>query len=253
MTLSFLFMMNITMSSRLIFLCSDDRLSRNHWIVMILIQLLGLTLFEPGISLWLLLVFICVLNAILFFFDVRLKQSDLFRFIFLILYAVLFSIFFSPRISLNFNTQFLDQIRDWMKYSSIFSVVPKFGIYKLSLILFGLLLVSNEVNLLIRSCFHTFGLISTKTSPRETKYLLKPVDTKELNAGRVIGILERIIMYSMILGGSAGSIGFVLAAKAFTRFRELDERAFAEYILVGTLLSTFFAVMVAYFVQVFLQ
>lgn len=33
-----------------------------------------------------------------------------------------------------------------------------------------------------------------------------------------------------------GSIAFILAAKAFTRFRELEDRDFAEYVLIGTLL-----------------
>jgi hypothetical protein len=40
-----------------------------------------------------------------------------------------------------------------------------------------------------------------------------------------------------ILRGQYGAIGFVLAAKAFTRFKALDDRPFAEYVLIGTLLS----------------
>ena len=37
---------------------------------------------------------------------------------------------------------------------------------------------------------------------------------------------------------------FVLTAKAFTRFRELDSRDFAEYVLIGTLMSVGLAALV---------
>ena len=40
-----------------------------------------------------------------------------------------------------------------------------------------------------------------------------------------------------MLSGNIGAIGFVLAAKGITRFRQLDDRDFAEYVLIGTLLS----------------
>jgi hypothetical protein len=52
-----------------------------------------------------------------------------------------------------------------------------------------------------------------------------------------IGLLERVLIYGFILQGQYGAIGFVTAAKAFTRFKALDDRSFAEYVLVGTLLS----------------
>jgi len=39
-------------------------------------------------------------------------------------------------------------------------------------------------------------------------------------------------------------MGLVLAAKALTRFRALDDRDFAEYVLIGTLASILFALLV---------
>lgn len=56
--------------------------------------------------------------------------------------------------------------------------------------------------------------------------------------GRVIGYLERSLILVLILTGNIGAIGFVLAAKGFTRFKQLDDRDSAEYVLIGTLLST---------------
>jgi len=252
MTLPFLTMMNITMLSRLIFLFGDGHLSKKRWGLMILWPYLALGLFEPGINLWLLLGFMSLLNTLTIVGESRFKHSEMFRFVILILFAILYSIFFSPMIHLDFNTKVLDQLTIWAGYSSIFNMIHHIGIEKTSIFLFGVLLASNEVNLLIRSCFRILGLIPSGKPLKGEKYLLKTVDAKELNAGRLIGILERIIMLILVTGGSVGSIGFVLAAKAFARFRELDERPFAEYVLVGTLLSTLSAVIIAFFIKAFL-
>lgn len=40
-------------------------------------------------------------------------------------------------------------------------------------------------------------------------------------------------------------VALLIAAKGFARFRQMDERAFAEYVLIGTLASTLLTVLVA--------
>lgn len=57
-------------------------------------------------------------------------------------------------------------------------------------------------------------------------------------AGRFIGMVERTLMYALVLGGGLSAVGFVLAAKSIARYKELEDRAFAEYYLIGTLAST---------------
>jgi hypothetical protein len=60
------------------------------------------------------------------------------------------------------------------------------------------------------------------------------------NAGKFIGILERIFIYIFIVAGHWEPIGFLLAAKSIFRFGDLKEardRKLTEYILIGTLLS----------------
>jgi hypothetical protein len=52
-----------------------------------------------------------------------------------------------------------------------------------------------------------------------------------------------------VLAGQYTAIGFIVAAKAFARFKELEQRAFAEYVLVGTLLSVLLAVVSALLVR----
>ncbi len=64
-----------------------------------------------------------------------------------------------------------------------------------------------------------------------------PLDQREYNTGRFIGILERLLVYVLVLDNQYEAIGLILAAKRFARFRELDQREFAEYVLIGTLLS----------------
>jgi hypothetical protein len=66
--------------------------------------------------------------------------------------------------------------------------------------------------------------------------------TSTSGAGRLIGILERWVLVTLILLGQWGGIGFVLAAKSVARFKELEaNRHFAEVYLVGTMTSVVIA------------
>lgn len=70
----------------------------------------------------------------------------------------------------------------------------------------------------------------------------KPVVTdqdKNVNAGRFIGTIERIIMLFFIGIEQYSAIGLVLTAKSIARYDKIaKEKDFAEYYLLGTLLST---------------
>jgi hypothetical protein len=60
------------------------------------------------------------------------------------------------------------------------------------------------------------------------------------NAGKYIGILERIFVFTFVVTSNWEGIGFLLAAKSVFRFGDLKEskdRKLTEYILIGTLLS----------------
>lgn len=60
------------------------------------------------------------------------------------------------------------------------------------------------------------------------------------DAGKWIGIIERILILTFIILNQFEAIGFLLAAKSVFRFGELKnsaEQKRAEYILIGTLLS----------------
>ncbi|HMJ96352.1 MAG TPA: hypothetical protein VK486_10895 [Thermoleophilaceae bacterium] len=69
------------------------------------------------------------------------------------------------------------------------------------------------------------------------------------NAGRYIGWLERALLYGLILIGSPDAAALVVAAKSIARFPSFAEEKFAEYYLIGTLLSLLIAAATAFAVR----
>ncbi|WAC40028.1 DUF3307 domain-containing protein [Pedobacter sp. SL55] len=68
------------------------------------------------------------------------------------------------------------------------------------------------------------------------------------NAGKFIGILERLLIYIFVLTNHLEAVGFLLAAKSIFRFGDLkegNELKLTEYVLIGTLLSFGIAVAVS--------
>lgn len=67
-------------------------------------------------------------------------------------------------------------------------------------------------------------------------------------AGTVIGVLERIMAYLLLISGQWAGLGFLIAAKSIFRFGDLNRnqnRQFTEYVLIGTLLSFLLAIVVS--------
>jgi len=63
------------------------------------------------------------------------------------------------------------------------------------------------------------------------------------NAGMYIGWLERILVLTAVLLRSPATVGLVLTAKSIVRYPEIKSGRFAEYFLIGTLLSILLALM----------
>ena len=65
--------------------------------------------------------------------------------------------------------------------------------------------------------------------------------------GRIIGTLERGLIFLLILTGQAQSIGFLIAAKSVLRFGSVStEKEVSEYVIIGTLASFSWAIVVAF-------
>jgi hypothetical protein len=77
---------------------------------------------------------------------------------------------------------------------------------------------------------------------------LKMTETVEatdslVNAGKWIGIAERIIVLILVLQNQYAAIGLLVTAKGIIRFSEKDrQEAKTEYLVIGTLLSIGFAI-----------
>ncbi|MCK5671758.1 MAG: hypothetical protein KAH95_00185 [Spirochaetales bacterium] len=103
----------------------------------------------------------------------------------------------------------------------------------------GILLVGFETNNFIRWTLIKFKMIQIN---KEEAIVTK----EEVKRGYLIGVMERSLIFFMILLGKPESITLIIAAKAVYRYKSLEEKDFAEYVLLGTLLSLVLAVLVSY-------
>ncbi len=73
---------------------------------------------------------------------------------------------------------------------------------------------------------------------------------KDNNAGRFIGTIERIIILIFISIGQYSAIGLVLTAKSIARYDRISkEKDFAEYYLLGTLISTLVVIVISFLIK----
>jgi hypothetical protein len=74
------------------------------------------------------------------------------------------------------------------------------------------------------------------------------------NGGRLIGQLERGLIYVLVLTGQAAGIGFLIAAKSVLRFSDTrDDRLISEYVIIGTLASVTWAIAASFLAIMLLQ
>jgi hypothetical protein len=75
---------------------------------------------------------------------------------------------------------------------------------------------------------------------------LKSERTGQPRMGMLIGWFERFLAITFLLLDQGAAIGFIVAAKSILRFSETKEdKDFAEYVLLGTLISVSVAVLVS--------
>lgn len=67
------------------------------------------------------------------------------------------------------------------------------------------------------------------------------------NAGRIIGLLERALIFLMVMIGEPAGIGFLIAAKSILRFDTVKKnQKISEYVIIGTLASFGWALIAAF-------
>lgn len=88
--------------------------------------------------------------------------------------------------------------------------------------------------------FPTGFLIEKATRRWHSEIELSYQENSLADAGRYIGIFERILVLTFILTNNFSAIGFLIAAKSILRFGDKSEsgaRKQTEYVLIGTLMS----------------
>ncbi len=106
----------------------------------------------------------------------------------------------------------------------MYDIDPRFWI-----LLTGALLLTTPASLIIRNLISIWTPNQNETGESDLN-----------NAGKYIGILERLFVFAFIVTGHFEGVGFLLAAKSIFRFGDLTQakdRKLTEYVLIGTLIS----------------
>jgi len=77
----------------------------------------------------------------------------------------------------------------------------------------------------------------TKPLTKQDMSILGETTNEMQNAGLYIGWLERFVVLTALVLQSPATVGLILTAKSIARYPEMKSVRFAEYFLIGTLLS----------------
>lgn len=105
----------------------------------------------------------------------------------------------------------------------------------------GYLFVLDGGTSLVKGILYKFPILTHKVldnDPNNSAYPRSEIK----NAGELIGIMERLLILTFVLVGNYQAVAFSVAAKSIARFKELEDKNFAEYYLIGTSVSVGVAV-----------
>lgn len=98
------------------------------------------------------------------------------------------------------------------------------------------------------------GFIIGKATQRWQEEIKEEDGIKSLDkAGRYIGIFERILVLTFIMTNNFSAIGFLIAAKSILRFNNKSKsgaRKQTEYVLIGTLMSFAFTIIIGFLMRI---
>ncbi len=97
------------------------------------------------------------------------------------------------------------------------------------LMLTAIIFITTPASIIIKTLISQWTPASTTTSTDSLQ-----------NAGKFIGILERLMVFTFAITNNWEAIGFLIAAKSVFRFGDLKDAhdlKLTEYVLIGTLLS----------------
>ena len=231
----FLYVVIVITITRLVFQWNEQPITRKESILKTGIELIALLpLLYLTANSWQIFLFLLVFNLVSFLSERNKSDVSLIRFLVYIMALAILWIFEGKGLIIQGFNHETSSLLQYLGGSH--SIGTNYASNAIRL-LAGVLLLINEMNHLIR-----FFLKRLKVKPY-AKENSEP-DPIEITRGRAIGALERITIFILAITGPLSAIGFILAAKGLARFKELEEREYAEYIIIGTLMSALTALMV---------
>ena len=247
MVMPFLCLFNLVLITRIMLHASDRKVGIWKILFACLVQEIFICkAFTPGQAVCQLQIAVLALNLLTWVFEkfgAKEAEAPGRRLIMVVFYAFSFSYFFSPHNNIHFSGSIKEFLAKSQDLFLIAKLAPKINWGKTNFYLFGVLLCINEANHLVRFLINKMMIRPAEPSSPEGS------DEKEYNRGRIIGYLERVTFFFFITQAQYAALGFVISAKTLARFKALDERKFAEYFIIGTLLSVVIAGAVGLFIK----
>ena len=246
-----IYLLDLLMLSRIGYTFDDDRLDFKELPFYLIIQGIGIATLTISRAWFGLLISVVILNALIIFWERKTKNPKIVRIASLLGFLIIYTSFVSLSGQINFSPVLISWIKSINNSFLIIETLD--GLSRINTYILGLLFILNESNTIIRQLF---DWIKISPDPPESSAsdvdVIPPADKDikidEYKSGRVIGILERVFAYFAVVLNEYSIIGFILAAKAFARFKELEKKAYAEYVLIGTLASILIAFISASFI-----
>jgi hypothetical protein len=239
MNLVFLVFTNLVLITRLCYQVREGGVNWRLWGTKMGVELAGLALFEWHSWLAAAAATVVVMNVAGVLWEALGWRRNAGHFFLGLVYMLALSVWFSPAFGLRFwpaiESAFAG-IGQWTAFEAIFQ--SSFST-KAMLVLFGLLVAMSEMNLAVRAVFDNLNLKPRMATESDE------VDVVAYDRGRIIGFLERALIYCLVLAGQYEVVGLVLVMKALAHCRHIDDRASLEYALIGTLLSATLAIAIA--------
>lgn len=126
--------------------------------------------------------------------------------------------------------------------------------YKLVVVLIAYTLVLKPTAIIISMLLEQWSEIARGSSNNSDDKKESSITTAEgedikslVSAGKVIGMVERVLILTFVLLNQFSGVGFLLAAKSVFRFGDLKEKndhKMTEYVMLGTLLSVTITILV---------
>jgi hypothetical protein len=197
-----------------------QRLKARSWMLYLHCAIHGLLvyLFAPGWNLWIIPLLVIFTHYIIDLWKLNQPEGVVYFIIdqaaHLLTLFVLWCLFVAPP--------------GWLPKNWVFVLHSQ----KVWAIAAGYLVVTFPLSLLMATATQRWRLEAEENNLRSSISLNE--------AGKWIGIFERIMVFTFVVSGHFEGIGFLIAAKSILRFNDIkgnEARKEAEYILIGTLMS----------------